>query len=525
VYGNPPKEMPDKIKYSIFLILLTNFIFAQNKVGKKNDAPKKETKKARIIEVKRADMLSYDRSKSDAQILKGNVICEHEGTLLYCDSALLYSSKKMEAGGNIRIIKGDSITVTGNKLFYDATTKLAVLEGSVVCVEKDMTLTTDILTFDVANSIANYYNGGKIVNKANTLTSKNGHYYSSSKDITFHYDVVLTNPDYKMMSDTLRFNTISQTAFFIGPSIIISKDDYIYCENGYYDTDKEKAAFSRNALLVTQQQKLRGDSLFYDRNKKLGKAFNNIELRDSSGISTLFGDYAEYNQLDSTALVTKNAVYERIVDKDTLYIHADTLWHRDVDSSNNMLKAYRHVRIYKSNMQAKCDSAAYQSKDSLMALYYDPVLWSHRSQGVSKIIRVFMNNSSIQGFRLEENAFFINKADSLSDKYNQLACKNVEAFFENDTIRKAILTDNVEVLYFVKEKNDYVGLNKTTCSYMNVWFKNDEVYRATLNSKPQGSVTPLRDLKADDMILKGFNWRYNERPQSKKDIFRNASPD
>jgi hypothetical protein len=34
-------------------------------------------------------------------------------------------------------------------------------------------------------------NGGKIVNKENTLTSKNGHYYSGNKELTFHYDVVL----------------------------------------------------------------------------------------------------------------------------------------------------------------------------------------------------------------------------------------------------------------------------------------------------------------------------------------------
>jgi len=485
---------------------------------KKSTAPKKqEDKKLKTITVKNADTLSFDKSKSDAQILKGNVICEHEGALLYCDRALLFSSKRMEAGGHIRIVKGDSITITGDKLLYDASTKLAVLDGNVVCTEKDMTLTTNILTFDVANSIANYYNGGTIVNKENTLKSKNGHYYSATKDVAFHYDVVLTNPDYKINSDTLRYNTISKTAFFLGPSIILSKDDYIYCENGYYDTQNEKSAFSKNALLVTKQQQLRGDSLFYDRNKQYGKAFKNVTMLDTSQKSILYGDYIEYKQKNSEALVTKKAIYARLMGKDTLFIHADTLYHKDLDSVNNFLNAYHHVRLYKKDMQAICDSIIYNSKDSLMQLYNEPILWSNRSQATGKTIKIKIDSASIKGFILENNAFLINQVDS-SNKYNQLSCKNIEAFFVKDTIRKAVLTDNVEALYFVKDKSKIIGLNKTTCGSMNIWFKNEEIERSTMNNKPKGSITPIKDVTEADSKLKGYRWQYDRRPKSKQDL-------
>jgi len=505
-----------KLILHIAICLVLPFtVLSQNK--KNNSLPKKDEKKFKTIIVKTADYLSFDRSKSDAQILKGNVICEHEGALLFCDSALLFSNKRMEAGGNIRITKGDSITVTGDKLFYDASTKLATLEGNVVCMEKDMTLTTNILTFDVAGSIANYYNGGTIVNKENTLKSKNGHYYSATKDLAFHYDVELTNPDYKMNSDTLRYNTNSKTAFFLGPSIILSKNDYIYCENGYYDTQNELSAFSKNALLVTKQQKLRGDSLFYDRGKQIGRAFNNVELTDTSQKSILYGDYVEYKQKNSEALVTKKALYARIVENDTLFIHADTLYHKDIDSINNYLNAYHHVRLYKKDLQALCDSASYNSTDSLMQLFYSPILWSNKSQATGKKIKIKINNKAIKGFILESNALLINQVDSL-DKYNQLSCKNIEAFFERDTIQKAVLTENVDVLYYVKNKTKLVGLNKTTCSSMNIWFKNEEIDRATLNTKPKGTITPLADVAEADTKLKGFNWQYEKRPKSKLDL-------
>ncbi len=507
--------MLNKHLYIVILLLGITTCFAQ----KKPDPKKTEDKKVKIITIKSADNLTFDKYKSDAQVLKGNVVCEHEGALLYCDSALLFSNKRMEAGGHIRITKGDSITVTGDKLFYDASTKLATLEGNVVCVERDMTLTTNILTFDVANSIANYYNGGTIVNKENTLKSKNGHYYSSSKDIAFHYDVELTNPDYKMNSDTLRYNTVNKTAYFLGPSIILSKKDYIYCENGYYDTHNERSAFSKNALLVTEHQKLTGDSLFYDRAKETGRAFKNIRLIDTAQKSIIYGNFAEFKQKNSEALVTDKAIYARIVEKDTMFIHADTLYHKDLDSVNNFLNAYHHVRIYKSDLQALCDSASYNSIDSLMHLYDTPILWSNKSQATGNLIKIKISNKSIQGFILENNAFLINQADSLN-KFNQLSCKNIEAFFEKDTIRKAILTDNVNILYYVKENNKYVGANKTTCSSMTLWFKNEEIIRSVLNSKPQGSVTPLGELKEEDKTLKGFSWQYDKRPKSKQDLLK-----
>lgn len=502
---------------SIFTYIFLSLWFVAFSQKKKDPPKKTEEKKFKTITVQHADALSFDNTKSDAQVLKGNVVCEHEGALLYCDSALLFSSKRMEAGGHIRIVKGDSITVTGDKLFYDAGTKLATLQGSVVCIEKDMTLTTNILTFDVANSIANYYDGGTIVNKENTLKSKNGHYYSSSKDVTFHYDVVLTNPDYKMNSDTLRYNTINKTAYFLGPSIILSKDDYIYCENGYYDTQNEKSAFSKNALLATKQQQLRGDSLFYDRNKQLGKAFKNVTLVDTSQKSILYGDYIEYKEKNSEAFATKKAIYARIIEQDTMFIHADTLYHRDLDSVNNFLNAYHNVRLFKKDMQAVCDSASYSSIDSLMQLYDDPILWSHRSQATGRKIKIKLNNQAIQGFILENNAFLINQVDSL-DRYNQLSCKTIEAFFAQDTIRKAILTDNVEALYFAKEGAKIIGLNRTTSPFMNIWFKDEDIDRSTMKGKSVGTITPMKDVTEADSKLKGFSWQYERRPKSKQDL-------
>ncbi len=476
--------------------------------------------KGKQIEIKHAESLSYDSEKNDAKVLSGNVICEHEGALLYCDTAYIYSeTNRMVARGHILITKGDSIRVTGDRLVYEGKTRIATLENNVKCVEKDMTLTTNLLTFDVGTSVANYYNGGTIVNKQNTLVSKNGHYYSATKEASFHYDVVLTNPDYKMNCDTLKYRIPTKTSYFLGPSIILSKSDYIYCENGWYDTDKEKAAFSKNALLVTSQQKLKGDSLVYDRKLKHGRAFRNVTLVDTSQKSIIYGDYIDYKELKSEAFVTKKAVYARILEDDTLFIAADTMYHKDIDSVNNFLNAYHHVKIYKKNLQAICDSATMNTKDSLMQLFNTPVLWSTNSQSTSKMIKVDIGKNTIKGFHLEGKAFLIQQVDSLNpDKFNQLSGRNIDGIITTDTVRRVIVTGNAEILYYPKNKNKLMGLNHTTCTEIYLWLKSGELERVTMKPKTEGVIDPLKTVDVENAKIKGFNWQYDKRPRSRSDL-------
>lgn len=503
-------------KYPINILILT-IALIQPAFSQKKKAVATPTVSNKIINILQGN-LSFDQEKSNAKMLTDNVICEHEGALLYCDTALIFDGeRRMEASGHVKITKGDSITVTGDKLFYEGKTRMARLENNVKCVEKDMTLTTNYLDFDVGNSIANYYEGGTLVNKENTLVSKKGHYYSSTKQAVFHEEVVLTNPDYKMESDTLLYHIPSKTSFFFGPSIITSKEDYIYCENGWYNTDKEQAQFSENAVLVTKQQKLRGDSLYYDRIAKRGRAYRNVTLVDTSQKSIIYGDYIEYKEEKSEALVTQKALYARIMDNDTLFIAGDTLYHIDLDSTNNFLNAYHHVKIYKKDMQGVCDSASMSTIDSLLQMFRNPVLWNGKSQATAKLIKVNLWDKSIHGFHLDGKAFLIQEVDTIN-KFNQLSGRQIDGLINNDSIRRIIVTGNAEVIYYPKSKDKIIGQNKTTCSEIFMWFKNGEVERATFKPKTEGVIDPIKSADIEGSRLKGFNWIYDKRPKSRWEL-------
>ncbi|HQQ94486.1 MAG TPA: OstA-like protein [Bacteroidia bacterium] len=504
-----------KPNFYTFLILALFVLLLQE-----THAQKKSASKPALIRILNAQSLSYDESVTDARILKGQVECEHEGALLYCDTAYIYEKEnRMVASGHIVIVKGDSLRVTGERLLYEGKTKIATLINNVRCVDKDMVLTTPSMIFDIGQSLLSYYNSGVIVNKKNTLSSRHGHYNSLIREATFQFDVKLSNPDYVMECDTLRYRLSNKTAYFLGPSIIRGKSDYIYCENGWYDTEKEKSQFSKNALLVTSQQKLRGDSLSYDRINKTGRAFKHVSLIDTGQHSVIYGNYAEYKEFRKEAFVCGRAIYARLLEKDTLFIGADSLYHLDLDSVNNLLVAFHHVRIYNAKVQGRCDSAAYNSKDSGMVMHGTPVLWGEWSQASARKIRFELGNNSLKGFELDGQASLLQQVDSTSrDKYNQLAGNSIKAVIQNDTVRKATIKGNVEILYFPKSNNKIMGLNNTSCKEAVLWFRKGDIDRVALKPKSSGALKPLKEIDLKTAKLDGFNWQYQNRPRNKNDL-------
>ncbi len=246
------------------------------------------------INLKHADRLIGDKAKGYQRLI-GAVSFEHQGMTMNCDSAHFFlEENRLDAYGHVFIQQGDSLRMWSDFLTYDGNTRIAVASKNVRLVEDDMTLTCDAITYDLANRFAYYNTGGRIVNKDNILTSQNGGYSSDSKTLTFKNNVVLKNPQYEMRCDTLRYTPGPKVAYFLGPTTIkaTGSQNYIYCENGFYDTYNDIAQFEEHAYIVTNNQTLKGDSIWYDRKNGIGKAFQNITIEDTVQDVTIHGDYA-----------------------------------------------------------------------------------------------------------------------------------------------------------------------------------------------------------------------------------------
>ncbi len=443
---------------------------------------------------------------------------------MYCDSAYLYQeTNSLDAFGKIRIMQGDSINLTGDFLNYNGNTRQAKVTGKVVMTDKDLVLQTKILNYNMNAESAEYFDGGKITDKQNVLTSNSGYYFSRDKMVFFKDSVKLTNPKYYILADTLKYQTVTKVAIFEGPTHIYSTGSdstQIYCERGWYNTITEKSVFTMNPVITSKENILAGDSLVYDNKTTVGLAYNNVSITDTIQKLIIAGDYGFSDNRNQVALVTKNALLTKIFETDSLFLHADTLYaSQDTLTGERKWSAYHGVRIFKSDLQGKCDSMVYKSSDSTLNFYTDPVIWSEANQLTATYINMQMAYSKISELRLINSAFITSKEDSV--RFNQIKGRDMFGYFTDNKLNSIRVEGNGQSVYYARNsKKQFTGVNRADCSDMLIVMKENKIKSITLINKPDATLYPISELSPQELKLKGFKWRESERPVDKADIFR-----
>jgi lipopolysaccharide export system protein LptA len=487
------------------------------------------------VKLKQADNL-YGSIRNGERFdrLIGNVIFIQNTTTIYCDSAHFYRSKnEIEAYGHVHITEGDSVDVTSLQLFYDGNKKLAKLRKNVVFVKlATATLYTDFLDYYREKNEARYFNGGKLVDTTNVLTSVKGYYDINTNLASFKTNVVGVNPDYTLNSDTLQYNSHSKVVYFKDFTTVKDKEGgTAYYHTGFYNTNK-KLSNLENGEVETPTYKMKGDEYFIDDFKKFYKARKHVVMTSKEENITIFGDEGYYDKLRGISKVYGNAYMAKVGDdKDTLFLSADTLV--SIESqipARKRLLAYHDVKIFKTDMQGTSDSLVYVSKDSTLYMYFDPVLWSDENQMTADSIHMLMKHKKIDKIYMINNSFVVSE-DTLQN-FNQIKGRKMTANFDGKNISHVIVQGNGESIYAALEekeiKKDSVttvktsittGTNKLVCSNMRINFKKGKVNNISFYIKPDASFIPPHELKEADKKLKGFAWRSEERPE-KKDVVK-----
>ncbi len=463
------------------------------------------------------------RVNPDAQILVGDVVFRHDSMYMYCDSALFYeASNSLDAYGNVRMNQGDTLFLYGDRLHYNGDEMLAKVRDNVVMIDNEMTLTTDSLNYDRTINLGYYFNWGTVEDTLNVLTSEWGEYDTQTNDAVFNYEVTLTNPNFVLTSDTLQYNTKTQIATIVGPSDIRSDQNHIYSTLGRYYTATEQAHLLNRSVLTNDQKRLVGDSIYYDRNGGYGEAFDRVEMDDFAGKTRLTGDYTYYNELADSAYATRRAIAIDYSQGDSMFIHGDTLRlltrFPDTDSVYRIVQAYRKVRIYREDVQAVCDSLEFNSLDSCMTMYFDPVIWNGPQQVLGEVIRVYLNDSTVEWAHVENQALIVEQVDT--NQFNQISGREVKAYFVNGNIDKADVMGNVMVVYYYTEEGDSVafGMNTTECSFLTAFMKERQVDKLFIKEQSNGIFYPIAQVPSGKDRLSNFAWLNKLRPLSKYDI-------
>ncbi|MDH6358808.1 OstA-like protein [Parabacteroides sp. PF5-9] len=480
-----------------------------------------DTVKKTKVYLEHSDILSFDQNiNPDAQVLTGNVIFRHDSAYMYCDSAYFFElTNSLEAFSNVRMEQGDTLFVYGNYLFYDGNTQIANLRENVRMENRQMTLFTDSLNYDRTADIAYYFEGGLIVDEENELSSYYGQYSPATKMAIFNDSVRLENLQFTLYSDTLHYNTDSKIADILGPSVIESDSGTVYTSRGWYNTTNDYSLLLDRSEIVSGNRILIGDSIIYDRENGYSEVFGNMLLRDTVQKVIMEGQYGFFNERTEYAFATDSARFIEYSQGDTLYLHADTLEMATVDSTFREIKAYYGVRFFRTDLQGVCDSMQFNTKDSVMFMYNDPIVWNEAYQLYGDTIVLFMNDSTIDYAHVRQFAFAVQLVDTTY--YNQLKGNDLKAFFEGKTVRQIDVEGNAESIFYpLEESGAMIGLNETKSGFLSIWVHENKLEKLKIWPSPTGSLTPIPDLDPTQKTLKDFYWFDYIRPQHKDDIYQ-----
>lgn len=500
-------------------------------VAQSHFAPRSKKKVAQSdrIYLEHADELKFDDYvMPGVQVVKGRVAFRHQNVRLTCDSAYFrQDDNSFEAFGHVHMVDRGRFTLNSKYAYYDGMDEMVRARRDVVLHHRGAVLYCDSLDYDRKYEFGYFFEGGKLVDGKNTLVSDWGEYSTKTRQATFYYGVRLRSPKYDIHTDTLHYDTNAKLAHVTGPSTIYNQGNVVKTENGYYDTERDRARlFGRSTVTSKDGNKtIVADSLYSNSKTGISEAFHNAVYTDKKDKHRLTGDYCYYNEKTGAALATRKPTVIDFSQKDTLYMHSDTIlmrtYHLNTDSVYRKVFCYRHVRAFRTDVQAVCDSLVFNTKDSCLTMYRDPIVWNADRQLLGEEIKVYMRDSTIKWSHVIGQALSV---ELMPDKkhYNQIASTEMKSFFNEDgSMKMTEAISNVRSVYYPVDDKDssLIGLNYAETDTMRMFMNKQRKLEKIWMPKADLVIYPITQIPPGRDKLDNFAWFDYVRPLNKDDIY------
>lgn len=535
------------VTYLICLLFFAQAIKAQRVAA---DTTQPEGKLLEILYADRLNFITVDSLRRYTS-LAGKVKVKQDKTFFYADSAILNEiDNSLEAFDNIHINDADSVHTYAQYLKYLGKEKRAYLNKKVKLTDGKGTLTTEELVYDVTLKIGTYVNGGKLVNKQTVLTSMEGNYYGDTKDVLFRRNVRLVDPEYKIVTDTLQYNTGTEIANFTSPTTIIDTSGRIIkTKEGFFDRKNKKGMLFKRSVIDDSSYTFTADEMAFDDSTKLGEFRGNAVYRgkDTAEGFDMIANNIKTDRKKDILLATEKPILLIKQGKDSIFIAADTLYSarladlmktrrvpvirdstnaldstkRQADSTTKYFEAYYNVKIFSDSLQARGDSLFYSLQDSVFRLFTNPVVWAQENQITGDTIYLYLKNKKPERLQVFENAMAISRVDS-TQYYNQVKGNTINAFFVDGKINFLRAKGNAENVYYGQDElKKFIGVNKSSADLIDILFDDGKAKQVTFQRNLDGTMYPMREVNHEDIRLRGYKWLDAVRPKSKYEILVN----
>lgn len=506
------------------LLLIASFFLLLSQIVVAQEQDTVQRKKTRI-HIEHYDVATFSKSMGDMQRLIGNVKMRHDSAYFFCDSAYFFEkTNSFNAFQNVHIIVNDSVEIFSDLLDYDGNTRFAEFFDNVKLMDDSTILLTEYLTYDRNLHLACYPDSATTYRGDKTLISCIGYYRDDLKEFSFFENVEVTSPKYQMFTDTLYYNTNIEKMWFEGPTIIINEENTLDGEHGYYLVDEDIAFLDKRPVMRNETQRMKSDSMYYNRNIGLAKAYDHVDMIDTSYKVVMRGNYVEMWENKGLSFATDSA-YAISYDNDnsdSLYIHGDTLFmyfDKQKEEAKKLI-ARRNVRFFKSDMQGKCDTLTYLVADSTIRMRVNPILWAEDSQMTGIDIDIKIKDQAIDWVLQKGNAFIISQ-DTV-EGFNQIKGTDITSRFKDGGIHRVNVDgDKAETIYWIRDDDGgLIGIDVSNSETMVIEMENQNISIIKSFKGISETMYPESDLSESSRYLQGFKWHDEARPRDKDDIFR-----
>lgn len=345
----------------VFLLIATQHSFCQIAPA----APRDTLREFEIIRGPSMRTLRPD-SLTTLQTIAGGAIIKQGTTIFKSDSAVINSTTHVvEAFGHVHINQADSVQTYADYLKYLGEEKTAYLRRNVKLTDKKGTLFTEDLDYNLQSGIGNYHNGGKVLDRGNTITSKEGTYYSDTKDVYFRNEVRVTGPKNQIKADSLIYNMQSEVVAFTGNTNIKNDEADINTTQGTYDLKTSDAFFtSRTTVKDSSGRIYIANSIALDDKSGNAQLEGNALIRDSANGVIVIANQIFLDKGNNSFLATRKPVMIIINKNDSTWVAGDTLFSGITTRLKDSL----------SSVQSKVSDSTDNSLDSLVKKAIPPVV-------------------------------------------------------------------------------------------------------------------------------------------------------
>jgi len=447
----------------------------------------------------KADTITYD-GINDVVILKSNVKRSEyisDKDTAYAKTIYFDQKNKVFTLTKDAYYKSDKNEVTGESIFYDQIKDKFKTSGKSVISDAPYIISADQLDYDknIKFGIADGNVVWRDTSAKTTLIADHVRYRGSENYIKATNDVGRPLFITKMDADSLYMKADTLTSYRSIKEVILYPD--------------KKAA--RLAKLEKEKVGLDKDKLNVDINTE-----NNSDI-----VAKVTSTSRDSTTIDSALVSRKSVIISGLTDSlavDSIMarLHIDTIYTGVFDTMDYFI-GDGNVRMYKNDMQAICDSLAFNKTDSIFTLFNTPFVWSDSTQIAGDTIQLFMKNKVIDKLAITENSTIVSTEDDLF--YNQIQGKFIEAQFVENKMKTMKVAGNAKIVYYLlDEEKAYIGVNTTESSSMTFLFENNKVLHIKCYKEPNSKVYPMLKANHESIKIKGFKWNITARPLTREDI-------